>query len=248
MHLMKVIVLIPLYYVILLLNIPVNNLGDYFNEGSIDEIEGKLDHSHHYKPPGVQEIDPKTEFWGHCSNLQVWVENNYDTRLIHRNLSFPLLKKLTEVGDPTARRHFKEEIAKRAKEVLRTNQIAEFDTKWTIEMGNATISAFERSPYKGLQKIAPLISAPTRALRAMDVWANSIAFDAQLNALAKREGLNKIKQGLLKKEDLNKFIKKTISNPSEEMLQQARTFAKYNTFSGSKPIILQTAVSKATPS
>jgi len=46
-------------------------------------------------------------------NLQVWNENNYDTRLLHSNLSFPLLKKLSEVGDPIAKRVFKEEIALR---------------------------------------------------------------------------------------------------------------------------------------
>lgn len=41
------------------------------------------------------------------------MENSYDTRLLHRNIAFPLLKKLTEVGDPQARKVFKEEIAQR---------------------------------------------------------------------------------------------------------------------------------------
>lgn len=40
-------------------------------------------------------------------------DNNYNTKLLHRNLAFPLLKKLTEVGDPVAKRVFQEEIAKR---------------------------------------------------------------------------------------------------------------------------------------
>ncbi|MFX1392339.1 MAG: tetratricopeptide repeat protein [Promethearchaeota archaeon] len=53
------------------------------------------------------------EFWGHCSNLQAWDEYGYDTRLLHRNLAFPLLRKLTEAGDPQAKKVFKEEIAKR---------------------------------------------------------------------------------------------------------------------------------------
>ena len=60
-------------------------------------------------------LSPEDEFWGHCSNLQAWVENDYDTRLIHYNLAFPLLKRLTEVGDPLAKKVFKEEIAKRYK-------------------------------------------------------------------------------------------------------------------------------------
>ena len=59
------------------------------------------------------EIDPETEFWGHCSNLQSWYKHDYDTRLLHSNLSFPLLKRLTKVGDPLANKVFKEEIAKR---------------------------------------------------------------------------------------------------------------------------------------
>ncbi len=58
-------------------------------------------------------LTPEQEFWGHCSNLQAWTENNYDARLLHRTLAFPLLKRLSELGDPIAKRVFKEEIAKR---------------------------------------------------------------------------------------------------------------------------------------
>ena len=57
-------------------------------------------------------ISPIEEFWAHCSNLQVWCENDYDTSLIHSNLAFPLLKKLMEIGDPLARKVFKKELAK----------------------------------------------------------------------------------------------------------------------------------------
>ena len=58
-------------------------------------------------------LSPEEEFWGHCSNLQAFAEYGYDTRLIHRNLAFPLLKKLVDVGDPLAKRMFLDEIAKR---------------------------------------------------------------------------------------------------------------------------------------
>jgi len=58
-------------------------------------------------------LTPEMEFWAHCSNLQAWVENDYDTRLLHSNLAFPLLKKMVEVGDPKAFSVFKEEIARR---------------------------------------------------------------------------------------------------------------------------------------
>jgi len=53
-------------------------------------------------------ITPEQEFWGHCSNLQVWVENNYDQNIIHTNLGLPLLKKLAENGVPKAKSKFRE--------------------------------------------------------------------------------------------------------------------------------------------
>ena len=46
-------------------------------------------------------------------NLQAWSESAYETKLLHSNLAFPLLKKLTEVGDAPAKKVFKEEISKR---------------------------------------------------------------------------------------------------------------------------------------
>ncbi len=60
-------------------------------------------------------IPPEAEFWGHCSIIQFWVENNYDTRLLHYTLAFPLLKKLAEAGDRIALRVFKREIESRLK-------------------------------------------------------------------------------------------------------------------------------------
>jgi len=97
----------------LLLNIPVDKIPEYDNIESIDEASEVLDKSMEYNLIRISQIPPEDEFWGHCSNLQVWAENNYDTRLIHRNLAFPLLKKLTEIGDPIAKRVFKDEIARR---------------------------------------------------------------------------------------------------------------------------------------
>ncbi len=40
-------------------------------------------------------------------------KTNYDTRLIHSNLAFPLLKMLAEVGNQKHKELFKEEIALR---------------------------------------------------------------------------------------------------------------------------------------
>ncbi len=55
-------------------------------------------------------LSPEEEFRGHCSNLQAWVENDYNTNILHNNLAFPLLHRLTEVGDKLAQRVFKNEV------------------------------------------------------------------------------------------------------------------------------------------
>ncbi len=96
----------------LLIDIPVGKIDEFKDVKSIDEASEKLDRSLEKELSG-RKIAPDVEFWGHCSNLQAWAENNYDTRLLHSNLAFPLLKKLTDVGDPIAKKVFKDEIAKR---------------------------------------------------------------------------------------------------------------------------------------
>ncbi len=92
----------------LLINIPIDKIEEYDEIRSIDEaatkLNRKMERNHNLIPP-------ETEFWGHCSNLQAWADNNYDTRILHRNLAFPLLKALADAGDPLAKSRFKEEIA-----------------------------------------------------------------------------------------------------------------------------------------
>jgi len=68
-------------------------------------------------------IDSETQFWVHCSSFQTWVENNYNSDLLETTLAFPLLKRLTEVGDKMAKRKFKEEIARRYKYGSFNNQM-----------------------------------------------------------------------------------------------------------------------------
>lgn len=92
-----------------LLNIPIEDIDHYSKINSIDDVIYNLDHT--LEESAV--IPPETEFWAHCSNLQAWAENSYNTDLLDSILSFALLKKLTEVGDLQAGRVFKEEIAKR---------------------------------------------------------------------------------------------------------------------------------------
>lgn len=97
----------------LLLNIPVDKISSFDEIQSIDEAAEKLDRSLEGREMGVFKIPPEVEFWGHCSNLQVWMETDYDTRLLHRNIAFPLLRKLSQIGDPTAKKVFKKEIINR---------------------------------------------------------------------------------------------------------------------------------------
>ncbi|GAI20380.1 unnamed protein product, partial [marine sediment metagenome] len=103
----------------LLLTIPKDDdLEDIDSiDGASEYLDYSLDPDTEYvereKQEIIDRIKPETEFWAHCSNLQTWAEYNYDTRLLHRNLAFPLLKKLTEEGDLIARKEFKEEIGRR---------------------------------------------------------------------------------------------------------------------------------------
>lgn len=97
----------------LLLDIPIAKVRNYDEIDSIDEVAERLDRSMELGRKEKYHISPDIEFWGHCSNLQVWYENNYDTRILHSNLAFPLLRALEKAGDRLAKKVFKEEIALR---------------------------------------------------------------------------------------------------------------------------------------
>jgi len=97
----------------LILEVPLNKIKITRDIDSIDEAQEKLNHSEQIYWEHKSMIPPETEFWGHCSNIQAWVENDYDTRILHSNLAFPLLRELTEAGDPIAKKVFKKEIKKR---------------------------------------------------------------------------------------------------------------------------------------
>ncbi|MGV9198982.1 MAG: leucine-rich repeat domain-containing protein [Promethearchaeia archaeon] len=106
----------------LVLQIPLDNIKKYHKINSIDEAaeinetlwENRIMRGDRLiMEEQAYSITPEQEFWGHCSNLQVWAQHDYDSRLIHRSLAFPLLKRLSEVGDLKAKRVFREEIVKR---------------------------------------------------------------------------------------------------------------------------------------
>lgn len=109
----------------LLIDVPIDDIVLFDNIKSIDELSPGLNNALELEANGNNElhaksrefeIPPEVEFWGHCSNLQVWYEHDYNTHLIHSNLAFPLLKRLTEANDPLAKKIFKEEVVKRLEE------------------------------------------------------------------------------------------------------------------------------------
>ena len=120
----------------------------------------------------------------------------------------------------------KPKAAKRAWDMMRHGKITKFEDKWAQEVG-ASVGAFKRSPYAVLRAAGTLIDKPTRALRVMDVYANSIAYDGQMSALAKRawNQLPKKTRGKFKA-----FQKKFVENPTQKAHEEAMDFAKYSTF------------------
>jgi len=77
----------------LMLNILTSETNDTFQYVNIDEM------ARNYSTDLEQNrdcysISAEEEFWGHCSNLEAWAENDYNPNLLRSNLSVPLLTKL----------------------------------------------------------------------------------------------------------------------------------------------------------
>lgn len=93
-----------------IVNIPKEKIPEVKSMDDVFEVSEVIEEEKDFTKYG---ITPLTEFWVHCSNLQVWAENGYNTDLLQTDLAFPLLKRLSELGDVTAKIIFKEEIARR---------------------------------------------------------------------------------------------------------------------------------------
>jgi hypothetical protein len=111
----------------LVLDIRLGDAPKYDNITSIDEAAEQ--HATLYMgrgfEPAVKEVSitPEEEYFGHCSNLQAWVDHDYDTRVLHANIAFNLLRGLAEVGDKKAERVLDSELADRARAANRTTAI-----------------------------------------------------------------------------------------------------------------------------
>jgi hypothetical protein len=103
----------------LFMNVPSEKMEEYDiyldDVRSIDELENRFEDKRREVPfiieKGMISIDD--EFWAHCSVLQAWAENDYDTRLLHSSIAFPLLKQLKDCSDPRAIVAYKREIVSR---------------------------------------------------------------------------------------------------------------------------------------
>lgn len=131
------------------------------NSAPLDEINidvqiDKLDRSLELDEDISTIISPDTEFWAHASNLQAWYENDYNTQILHSNLAFPLLKKLSNAGDLKAKQVFKQEIMKRFRAGnlnVMTFLVKEgYLDQLSIEESDGLYQELELSTYKRLQK------------------------------------------------------------------------------------------------
>ena len=167
---------------ILLIHIPIEDTEDYDEIKSIDEAAGILGWRDEEQEGVEYNIDPETEFWGHCSNLQIWYENDYDTQLLHSNLAFPLLNHLTDCGDPLAKKVFKEEIAKR------------------IESGYLPVVLYlieeKYIRYLSSEELSVVFAGPTfsKFLTMPDMWKIEFLFHDLLDAI---KGTNLLKENFL---------------------------------------------------
>jgi len=66
--------------------------NDYVN---VDELAGKYGKDMEHNA-SILNITAEEEFWGHCSNIQAWVENDYNPCCLHSSLSVPLLTLLAK--------------------------------------------------------------------------------------------------------------------------------------------------------
>ena len=123
---------------------------------SIDTQSKNLNHSLELIDENEYVIPPEVEFWAHSSNLQAWYEHSYDTQLLHSNLAFPLLRKLTQAGDKIAEKVFREEIIKRFREgnlnVMVFLIIEGYLDELGIEESDDLYQELDLETYKTLQK------------------------------------------------------------------------------------------------
>ena len=101
----------------IVLTLAPTDFKDYEGFTGIDDI---LEFYHaEGRPLEVKEnklsITPEEEFWAHCSNMQAWVESGYNTHVLSKHISFPILARLSKKGISQFILLLKEELIDRLK-------------------------------------------------------------------------------------------------------------------------------------
>lgn len=186
----------------LILNITQDNLQKANSIKSIDEankIFRKISAEETKMKEGFY-LTAEQEFLGHCSNLQAWCENEYNPRLLHSNLAFPLLKKLKDEGDKLASHRYFEELYKRffqSKDTIREFLFEEgyFDDLPKEEKYNLLKFEKERSGFRKMEKVLG---------REIPIWGSKTRIEINLE--------NNVVQGIFLKNERLKNLPKCLLN------------------------------------
>jgi len=112
----------------------------------------------------------------------------------------------------------------KAIEMLRRGHIEGDMTKWNYEI--ISLGAWEKSPHKWMRKVSPAVSLPSRFLRAEDIFARSIAYEAESAAAATRMGIMEGKKGRA----LAERIVEIMNDRPPAIMEEAGKFADFSTF------------------
>ena len=108
-------------------------------------------------------ISPEEQVRAHASNLQAWVEHDYDTHLLHSSIAFTLLKALTDVGDDKARRVLEGSIDERLHDGTSATRIAIADLACRHYSETGVL-------YLSQEQIDTLLADPDTTVRKVASW------------------------------------------------------------------------------
>jgi len=81
-----------------------------------------------------------------------------------------------------------------------------------------------------LGKGLTLNNYPTKMLKVADDYFKNREFRSEVYAMAFSEGMEMFQKGLLKKDDIAKFIASRVQNPTKEIIEKAYSAARYTSF------------------
>ena len=81
-----------------------------------------------------------------------------------------------------------------------------------------------------LGKGLTLNNYPTKMLKVADDYFKNREFRSEVYAMAFSEGMEMFQKGLLKQDDIAKYIASRVANPTKEIIEKAYSAAKYTSF------------------